>query len=327
MLGTIFLALLAASCCPKRPLLNTVKTAHGNTDWHIDTAEEFLTGKQMDGARSAANHCPDTWTRTHMHVGDTSTNVYYHDASLDAAGKDVDATRGIDTAMLFFYAGHGGPDGFDTLGNGAAMTEMRLGNCDGSTSAGTLRYFWQCSCEVFAHGPKTCGGVARQRFCRSLPYVSAPRLGRYPTASTARNEPGGRPCPTRPPQASSASQTLASPHPLLDGAGDLPRPLLPHSRPRLRCQIEESRSGGQARRRPPSRSVRSTRPSSNFGAQRRNGPLREVAYTEVVRPRRATGVAAPVHNPPIGRIRVLCASFEPRRSRSFFTFRPRESFA
>ena len=38
------------------PPLNSVRTAHGNTDWHIDTAHEFLFGTEMDGSASAANH-------------------------------------------------------------------------------------------------------------------------------------------------------------------------------------------------------------------------------------------------------------------------------
>jgi len=156
---TVSLAVVAfalASCCPRNPAFNTVKTAHGNTDWHIDTAEEFLTGKDMAGHTLAANHCPDSWTKTHMHVGLTNTNDFYYDKDVVATGEDTDATSGIDTPMLFFYAGHGEATDFSTLGNDAFVTNMRIGNCSGSGNRGALRYYWQCSCEVFAHGPRAC---------------------------------------------------------------------------------------------------------------------------------------------------------------------------
>lgn len=156
--------LLMASCCPKNPALHSVKTAHGNTDWHIDTAEEFLTGKDMNGTTKAANHCPGTWTKTHMHVGLTNTNTYYYDSDVTASGQDDHSSNGIDKAMLFFYAGHGEPTEFDTLGNDALLTNMRIGNCAGSND-GTLRYYWQCSCEVFAHGPKNCTGTTHHYAC------------------------------------------------------------------------------------------------------------------------------------------------------------------
>jgi hypothetical protein len=155
---------LLLSCCPKNPALNTVKTAHGNTDWHIDTAEEFLTGKNMGGTTLADNHCPDTWTKTHMHIGLTNTNGFYYDKSVTASGKDTDLTSGIDKPMLFFYAGHGEPTNFDTLGNDAHIANMRIGNCSGSNK-GTLRYYWQCSCSVFAHGPRDCGAGTSNHSC------------------------------------------------------------------------------------------------------------------------------------------------------------------
>jgi hypothetical protein len=153
-----------ASCCPKNPKLYSVKTAHGNTDWHIDTAEEFLTGEDMNGANTAANHCPDTWVKNHMHVGLSNTNVYYYDRDIIASGKDDNSTNGIDKPMLFFYAGHGQPTEFDTLGNDAILTNMRLGNCRGCND-GMLRYYWQCSCKVFAHGPKNCPSIAYHYAC------------------------------------------------------------------------------------------------------------------------------------------------------------------
>jgi hypothetical protein len=164
MVGLIATAIYLASCCPKNPPLNVVKTAHGNTDWHIDTAEEFLTGKDMNGNTLAANHCPDTWTKTHMHVGLTNTNGFYYDSSVVASGQDTDSTSGIDRPMLFFYAGHGEATDFSALGSDALVSSMRLGNCSGSND-GTLRYYWQCSCEVFAHGPQTCATGSNAYSC------------------------------------------------------------------------------------------------------------------------------------------------------------------
>jgi hypothetical protein len=152
------------SCCPTSPAQNTVKTAHGNTDWHINTAEAFLTGKDMNGNVIASNHCPDTWTKTHMHVSLTNTDEYYYDLAKTAAGKDCDATNGIDKSMLFFYAGHGNPTTFNTLGNSTSLSSIDLGNCDNS-SKGSLRYYWQCSCEVFAHGPRSCPPFTEDYAC------------------------------------------------------------------------------------------------------------------------------------------------------------------
>lgn len=140
------------------PPLNSVKTAHGNTDWHIDTAEEFLFGTGMSGTVTAANHVPSSWTRTHMHIGTTNANHFYHDSGKATPGDDDDATSGIDTTMLFFYAGHGNPTIWNTLGNNSTQSNVHLGN--GSTwswsDSNRLRYYWQCSCQVFAHGPRSC---------------------------------------------------------------------------------------------------------------------------------------------------------------------------
>ncbi len=150
----------SAICCfeiiQPNPPLNTAIAAHGNTDWHIDTANEFLFGTDMGGSTTATNHCPNSWTRRHIHVGLTSTNDFYYDNSLISSGDDTDATSGIDTAMLFFYAGHGyPPSSWDTLGNSANVSNVSIGDDPGW---GLLRYYWQCSCTVFAHGPNCCAG-------------------------------------------------------------------------------------------------------------------------------------------------------------------------
>lgn len=137
------------------PPANSAKAAHGNTDWHIDTANEFLFCKDMAGSTTTANCAPDSWTKNHIHVGLTNTAQYYDDKSRIATGNDTDSGNGIDKPMLFFYAGHGNPTTWNTLGNNGHQTDVLLGNILGN---GQLRYFWQCSCETFAHGPRVCSG-------------------------------------------------------------------------------------------------------------------------------------------------------------------------
>ena len=156
------ISLFVLLCCPHNPQLNSAISAHGNTDWHIDTANEFLTGNDMGGSATAANHCPSSWTTRHMHVGLTNTDHFYYDPDLSATGDDDDATNGIDKAMLFFYAGHGSPTSWSTLGNSATQDNVSLGDCPGT---GYLRYYWQCSCQVFAHGPSSCTGSTHAYTC------------------------------------------------------------------------------------------------------------------------------------------------------------------
>jgi len=154
----VSVAFLISACCGNDPPQNYVITAHGNTDWHIDTVEEFLFGTDMSGSSTASNHCPDSWFRRHMHVGLTNTNQFYYDSDLITTGDDSDPTNGIDQAMLFFYAGHGNPTIWNTLGNNATQANMSLGDC-------LLRYYWECSCEVFAHGPMNCTGSTHVYTC------------------------------------------------------------------------------------------------------------------------------------------------------------------
>ncbi|MBZ5665271.1 MAG: hypothetical protein LAO30_11770 [Acidobacteriia bacterium] len=135
------------------PPANSILAAHGNTDWHINTANEFLFGKNMGGTVTAQHHAPDTWSKTHIHVGLTNTAKYYYDPALTNTGADTNIPNGIDRTMLFFYAGHGNPLIWNTLGDSATQSDVRLANV---TGGGNLRYYWQCSCEVFAHGPETC---------------------------------------------------------------------------------------------------------------------------------------------------------------------------
>lgn len=138
------------------PPANSAKAAHGNTDWHIDTANEFLFCKDMAGSTTAANCAPASWTKNHIHTGLTNTAHFYDDNSHVAIGDDTDLGNGIDKPMLFFYAGHGNATTWNTLGDNGHQTDVLFGNILGG---GQLRYFWQCSCEVFAHGPLVCSGV------------------------------------------------------------------------------------------------------------------------------------------------------------------------
>jgi hypothetical protein len=135
------------------PPINSALSAHGNTDWHIDTANEFLFGTNMSGQQTAQHHTPDTWNKTHIHVGLTNTSNFYYDKSKVGTGADINVPNGIDRAMLFFYAGHGNPTVWSTLGDYGTQSSVLLANAAGG---GDLRYYWQCSCEVFAHGPETC---------------------------------------------------------------------------------------------------------------------------------------------------------------------------
>jgi hypothetical protein len=135
------------------PPAKSVLAAHGNTDWHIDTANEFLFGKNMSGQQTAQHHAPDTWNKTHIHIGLTNTSNYYYDKSRVNTGSDTNNPNGIDRTMLFFYAGHGNPTLWSTLGDFATQGSVLLANVNGG---GKLRYYWQCSCEVFAHGPEIC---------------------------------------------------------------------------------------------------------------------------------------------------------------------------
>jgi hypothetical protein len=144
------------------PPLNSVRAAHGNTDWHIDTAHEFLYGMDMGGIASAANHVPATWSREHIHLWMTHTGDYYDDNTVIGSGLDTDSDDGIDQSMLFFYAGHGSPTSWSTLGDHGSQSNVLLGNCGNGSM---LRYYWQCSCKVFAHGPKSCGGATWDYGC------------------------------------------------------------------------------------------------------------------------------------------------------------------
>src|SRR5262245_43694187 len=139
---SILVIVLSVGC---QPPLNSVRAVHGNTDWHINTANKFIECKGYNDGQTVSNCVPTSWTnKTHAHIGDTNTAHYYNDTMFSTPGDDKDTTKGIDQLMLFFYAGHGSPQSWDTLGNSGHQTNMRLGNSD---NGGYLRYYWQCSCD------------------------------------------------------------------------------------------------------------------------------------------------------------------------------------
>lgn len=149
-LTAVGISLSLGSCLP---MPNSVIAAHGNTDWHINTAHKFIGCSGYNDSATVANCAPAGWTqKQHIHIGDTNTAHYYNDSGVTTVGDDKDTAKGIDQRyMLFFYAGHGSSTSWDTLGNSGHQTNMRLGN---QGNGGHLRYYWQCSCDVFAHGPR-----------------------------------------------------------------------------------------------------------------------------------------------------------------------------
>lgn len=167
--------------------------AHGNTDWHLQTANEFLFGTDMNGQVQAANHAPDNWTKRHIHVGLTNTSKFYYDKTLTSTGSDIDPVDGIDTTMLFFYAGHGNPNLWCSLGDTASQPDVKLANV---MQGGILRYYWQCSCEVFAHGPQCSDGGGGtdyncpQNFTGGADSASMQRVPTMGTGADARSSHG-----------------------------------------------------------------------------------------------------------------------------------------
>ncbi len=89
------------------------------------------------------------------------TSRFFYDAGIGGcSGEDSDPTNGIDTATVFFFVGTGDPTGWPAglPEPGASTACMCIGNQAVSLPnrvlpQGTLRYYWQASCQVFAHGP------------------------------------------------------------------------------------------------------------------------------------------------------------------------------
>jgi hypothetical protein len=147
----------ASGACSNDPALSAI-SIQGGSDFE-DTAEGFLTGHGTGGALMSSFKAPSTWSLRHL----SSESQYFRDPERapSVTASDADPVDGIDQAMLLFYAGHGDPEKFWTVdGNDQVkISDVRLGNCKRD---GVVRYVWQCSCQVYAHGPdmgpKKCGG-------------------------------------------------------------------------------------------------------------------------------------------------------------------------
>ncbi len=64
--------------------------------------------------------------------------------------------------MLVFYAGHGKPTKWQTAGDSPAQNEVMLNQV--LLGNGALRYLWQCSCNVMAHGKKLPGEAGKKDY-------------------------------------------------------------------------------------------------------------------------------------------------------------------
>lgn len=171
------LALLAAaalaSCqslqkpVPPGPPEFTVRAAPGAPGVPRDTASEFLGRAPFPPASKAL-----------MHEGLCYAEPFFHDPSVDPAGRDTDRYNGVDTAHLFFSATSGTPETWLAMPNGRNPVKcvqsaaerhtvtphrMILGNGTG-TGIG-MRYFWQCASNVLAHGPRQCPAPAPEFGC------------------------------------------------------------------------------------------------------------------------------------------------------------------
>jgi len=120
-----------------------VQAAVGGTDdvLEMPTLQEFV--------KHGPNCLKIKWIQRSR---DPKPPFFYDQArGANCVGKDMDPTDGIDRAPVFFFAGHGDPTKWKTDNGEVSPDCMHIGD---SESGGSLRYYWQCSCEVFAHGPK-----------------------------------------------------------------------------------------------------------------------------------------------------------------------------
>lgn len=121
--------------CASRPI--EARVATGGTD-------EVLEGPAISKFSSEAPSCVSI---RQIHRGSGGKSRFFFDEP--CVGDDLNEENGIDRSPLFFFVGHGDALGFSSGGETVRPGCMRLGN---SASMGRLRYYLQCSCEVFAHG-------------------------------------------------------------------------------------------------------------------------------------------------------------------------------
>ncbi len=142
-----FSSLQAGSEC--NPADKSMRVAYGDMDLFTD---------HLFMAIAFFNNCPIDWIKKRVHVDLQDSSLFYYDKGIIQTGNDTDSSQGVDVDMLFFHTGHGHPDAWTASPSAstippqyfAELNKVRLGNCPESN--GRLRYFWQCACNVFAHG-------------------------------------------------------------------------------------------------------------------------------------------------------------------------------
>jgi hypothetical protein len=72
--------------------------------------------------------------------------------SWELGGPAVFSREHLGGSDLLFYLGHGTDTSFDSLEGTIELAHFYAGGASARDSS--LRYFWQCSCNTFAHGPK-----------------------------------------------------------------------------------------------------------------------------------------------------------------------------
>jgi hypothetical protein len=122
-------------------------------------ANETLELESVESFSSSGSSCMQLG-QVHRFASATDTAGFYLERrNLCPDANDADPQNGIDTATLFFYAGHGLPNTWATQGeppSSASTGCMLIGNPEErEKGGGRLRYYLKCSCQVFAHGPAT----------------------------------------------------------------------------------------------------------------------------------------------------------------------------
>ncbi|HSS48572.1 MAG TPA: hypothetical protein VLX28_06475 [Thermoanaerobaculia bacterium] len=116
----------------------------------------FLTGKTTQGT-SWSNSAPADWCKLSMKPLPQEAGDLHRDSSLSSGGKDSKPPNGLDSGpMLVFYAGHGDLNpttAWQAAGNSPEQQVVKLDQV--LLGDGALRYFWQCSCNVMAHGEES----------------------------------------------------------------------------------------------------------------------------------------------------------------------------
>jgi hypothetical protein len=110
---------------------------------------QFLSGCDEAGHNCLPNAAPAAWQRVQLQRGEASTASFFCGKGRTQSGipcADRVAPNGIDSGpRLVFYAGHGVPTSWKAQQEDVELKRVLLGDQE-------LRYFWQCSCNVMAHG-------------------------------------------------------------------------------------------------------------------------------------------------------------------------------